>query len=161
MLVLSRKVNEKIIIGDDVAVMLVEIRGDKVRLGIEAPPEVPVHRLEVFEAIKRAAGFPPDAKPKPSYVEMYRATLAEIEMMLAGDFHNNRDPVLVPGIMRAIELVAEQRRRFEPIGSIKREHAGRVAPLKEGSEQNGSCGKLQGSIPPVPLDSTEADQWQA
>lgn len=53
MLVLSRKKDEKIIIGDSITLMVVEIRGDKVRLGIEAPKEVAVHREEVYEAIKR------------------------------------------------------------------------------------------------------------
>lgn len=53
MLVLSRKKDEKIIIGDSITLMVVEIRGDKVRLGIEAPKEVAVHREEVHEAIKR------------------------------------------------------------------------------------------------------------
>lgn len=53
MLVLSRKLNECIMIGDNVKITLVELRGDKVRLGIEAPKEVPVHRLEVYEGIKR------------------------------------------------------------------------------------------------------------
>lgn len=53
MLVLSRKKDEKIMIGEDISIMVVEIRGDKVRLGIEAPRDVSVHRQEVFEAIKR------------------------------------------------------------------------------------------------------------
>ena len=52
MLVLSRKKNESIIINDDITIVVVEIRGDKVRLGIEAPKEVPVHRNEVYEAIR-------------------------------------------------------------------------------------------------------------
>ena len=51
MLVLSRKKNESIIINDNITVTVIEIRGDKVRLGIVAPKEVPVHRQEVFEAI--------------------------------------------------------------------------------------------------------------
>lgn len=54
MLVLSRKKNESIIINDDITIVVVEIRGDKVRLGIEAPKEVPVHRNEVYEAIQRS-----------------------------------------------------------------------------------------------------------
>ena len=54
MLVLSRKKNESIVINDCVVVTVIEIRGDKVRLGIEAPKEVPVHRREVYDAIKRA-----------------------------------------------------------------------------------------------------------
>ena len=53
MLVLSRKKNESIVINNEITVVVVEIRGDKVRLGIEAPKEVPVHRREVFEAIRR------------------------------------------------------------------------------------------------------------
>jgi carbon storage regulator len=56
MLVLSRKVNETIIINDNIVITVVDIRGDKVRLGIEAPKDVPVHRQEVYEAIKRSAG---------------------------------------------------------------------------------------------------------
>ena len=55
MLVLSRQRDESIIIGDNVVVTIVDIRGDKVRLGIEAPKEVPVHRQEVYEAIRREA----------------------------------------------------------------------------------------------------------
>jgi carbon storage regulator len=55
MLVLSRKKNESIIINNDITIVVVEIRGDKVRLGVEAPKEVPVHRREVYDAIKRAA----------------------------------------------------------------------------------------------------------
>ena len=53
MLVLSRKKNESIVIDDDITIVVVEIRGDKVRLGIEAPKEIPVHRREVYDAIKR------------------------------------------------------------------------------------------------------------
>jgi carbon storage regulator len=52
MLVLSRKKNESIIIDDHITVTVVEIRGDKVRLGIEAPRDVSVHRREVYEAIQ-------------------------------------------------------------------------------------------------------------
>jgi len=54
MLVLSRKNNESIVIRDDIVVTVVEIRGDKVRLGIDAPKEVPVHRREVYEKIKES-----------------------------------------------------------------------------------------------------------
>ena len=55
MLVLSRKKNESIVINNDITIVVVEIRGDKVRLGVEAPKEVPVHRREVYDAIKRSA----------------------------------------------------------------------------------------------------------
>ena len=54
MLVLSRKKNESIVINNDIRIVVVEIRGDKVRLGVEAPREVPVHRHEVFDAIQRS-----------------------------------------------------------------------------------------------------------
>lgn len=53
MLVLSRQRDESIIIGDDIVITIVDIRGDKVRLGIEAPKEIPVHRQEVYDAIAR------------------------------------------------------------------------------------------------------------
>ena len=53
MLVLSRQRDETIMIGDDIEITIVDIRGDKVRLGISAPNSVPVHRKEVYEAIKR------------------------------------------------------------------------------------------------------------
>ena len=52
MLVLSRKKNESIVINNDITIVVVDIRGDKVRLGVEAPKEVPVHRREVFDLIK-------------------------------------------------------------------------------------------------------------
>ena len=54
MLVLSRKKDESIVINNDIVITIVEIRGDKVRLGIEAPKDVPVHRMEVYEAIHGA-----------------------------------------------------------------------------------------------------------
>ena len=53
MLVLSRQRDESIMIGDNIVVTIVDIRGDKVRLGINAPAEIPVHRQEVYEAIQR------------------------------------------------------------------------------------------------------------
>lgn len=59
MLVLSRKKDERIVINNDITIVVVEIRGDKVRLGVEAPKEVPVHRREVYDAISR--GEPVDS----------------------------------------------------------------------------------------------------
>jgi len=53
MLVLSRKKNEQIVIDENVIVTVMQVRGDKVRIGIEAPKDIPVHRKEVHEAIKR------------------------------------------------------------------------------------------------------------
>lgn len=79
MLILSRRVNEKIVIGDNVVVSVIEVRGDQVKIGIEAPKSVKVYREEVFEAIqdenRRAAAASldrlpsielPAAKDKPS-----------------------------------------------------------------------------------------------
>ena len=60
MLVLTRRINESIVINDDVSVLVVEVRGDRVRLGIEAPKNVTVHRKEVHDVIKE----PPSDKPK-------------------------------------------------------------------------------------------------
>ena len=54
MLVLSRRAEEAIVINNDITIVVVEIRGDKVRLGVEAPREVPVHRREVYDAIQRS-----------------------------------------------------------------------------------------------------------
>lgn len=67
MLVLSRKKNESIIINNDIVVTVVEIRGDKVRLGIVAPKNVSVHREEVYQAIhgKTVEVPPPLPIPKP------------------------------------------------------------------------------------------------
>ena len=55
MLVLSRKRNEQIVIGDRIVITVVDIRGDKVRLGVDAPTDVPVHRQEVYDALQREA----------------------------------------------------------------------------------------------------------
>lgn len=53
MLVLSRRTSESIVINDNVVITIVEVRGDKVRLGIQAPRDVPIHRQEVYEAIRQ------------------------------------------------------------------------------------------------------------
>ena len=55
MLVLSRQRDQEIVIGDDIVVTVIEVRGDKVRLGIKAPSHIPVHRQEVYEHIRRQA----------------------------------------------------------------------------------------------------------
>ena len=68
MLVLSRHRDESIMIGDEIVVTIVDIRGDKVRLGINAPSSIPVHRQEVFDAIQREAqgGGDPAMKKNPA-----------------------------------------------------------------------------------------------
>ena len=72
MLVLSRQRDESIIIGDDIKITIVDIRGDKVRLGIEAPTAIPVHRQEVYEAIQRENQRTPGSDDPPSGVRAPR-----------------------------------------------------------------------------------------
>jgi carbon storage regulator len=62
MLVLSRQRDESIMIGDDVEIIIVDVRGDKVRLGITAPKNIPVHRREIYDAIQREKGQNKEAK---------------------------------------------------------------------------------------------------
>jgi carbon storage regulator len=72
MLILSRKVNEKIMIGEDISVSIIEVRGDQVRLGVDAPKTVKVFRQEVFDAIRaenRAA-----AESSPVFPELNLGT---------------------------------------------------------------------------------------
>jgi carbon storage regulator len=64
MLVLSRGRDESIVIGDNIVVTIVDIRRDKVRLGIDAPSEIPVHRREVYEAIQRENRKASQTQPK-------------------------------------------------------------------------------------------------
>jgi len=64
MLVLSRQRDESIIIGDNVVITIVDVRGDKVKLGIEAPREVSVHRQEVYDAIQRENRQATQLKPE-------------------------------------------------------------------------------------------------
>ena len=72
MLVLSRHKNEAVMIGDQVKVVVVEIRGDKVRLGFEGPHEIKIHRQEVFDAIARQ-------NSKATQVESVPEVLSEME----------------------------------------------------------------------------------
>lgn len=58
MLVLSRQTNEKIMVGDDIEITIVNIQGRKVRIGIDAPQAIPVHRREVYDAINCVCGRP-------------------------------------------------------------------------------------------------------
>src|SRR5205807_7427712 len=66
MLIISRKKNESLVINNDITLTVVEIRGDKIRLGIVAPKEMPVHRQEVWEAIHGRPEYPP--VPEPVFV---------------------------------------------------------------------------------------------
>ena len=64
MLVLSRQRDESIMIGDNVEIIIVDVRGDKVRLGITAPKEIPVHRREIYDAIQREKSQKKEAQEK-------------------------------------------------------------------------------------------------
>ena len=64
MLVLSRQRDESIIIGDNIEITVVDIRGDKVRLGVSAPKEISVHRKEVYDAIRRENREAAQVKPE-------------------------------------------------------------------------------------------------
>ena len=65
MLVLTRRINESIVINDDISVLVVEIRGDRVRLGIEAPKSVSVYRKEIHDAIKESTSEEPKKNEPP------------------------------------------------------------------------------------------------
>jgi len=62
-LILSRKRNEKIMIGDNISIMIVDIRGDQVQVGIDAPRSIPVHRHEIYEEIKGVTLGAADSDP--------------------------------------------------------------------------------------------------
>ena len=66
MLVLTRRINESIVINDDVSVLVVEVRGDRVRLGIEAPKDVTVHRKEVYDVIRESDSVKPKKRAATS-----------------------------------------------------------------------------------------------
>jgi len=70
MLVLTRRINESIVINDNVSVLVVEVRGDRVRLGIEAPKNVSVHRKEVYDVVRNTDSEKPKQRAdKPCLVE--------------------------------------------------------------------------------------------
>ena len=65
MLVLSRQRDESIMVGDDVEIIIVDVRGDKVRLGITAPKSIPVHRREIYDAIQREKNQKKESEKQP------------------------------------------------------------------------------------------------
>jgi carbon storage regulator len=71
MLVLSRKVNESIVINDDITITIVQIRGDKVRLAVDAPRDASIHRREVHDLLQRLAAqqATPPPRPADSWIE--------------------------------------------------------------------------------------------
>ena len=79
MLVLSRQRDESIMIGDDVEIIIVDVRGDKVRLGITAPKSIPVHRREIYDAIQREKtdNKEPEKQPEKDQKEESKAPPSE------------------------------------------------------------------------------------
>jgi carbon storage regulator len=78
MLILSRKLNEKIMIGEDISISIIEVRGDQVRIGVDAPKTVKVFRQEVFDAIKaenKAAAESTPVFPQLDFGDAYREVL--------------------------------------------------------------------------------------
>lgn len=86
MLVLSRHRDEQLMIGDDIVITIVDIRGDKVRLGIEAPSAVPVHRREIYDAIHRQI----ITQPAEAATDVKAKTLADYvsRVKVAGQLEN-------------------------------------------------------------------------
>lgn len=114
MMVLSRKKNESIVINGNIIVTVVEIRGDKVRLGIENPKEIPVHRQEVWQAIHGMASPAPNPVPselpKPHFPEPQPDKLDRLAAALQSRLAVSVNRDLVAAAMReaGIELPAAQ-----------------------------------------------------
>jgi len=85
MLILSRKVDEKIVIGDDISVSIVEIRGDQVRIGVDAPKTVKVFRQEVFDAIKAENRAAAESKPVLPIMDFGRLMQGKALDQIRGD----------------------------------------------------------------------------
>ena len=70
MMVMSRQRDESIMIGDNVEVVIIDVRGDKVRLGITAPKSIPVHRREIYDAIQREKSHAKECRSQPRDVQI-------------------------------------------------------------------------------------------
>jgi carbon storage regulator len=93
MLVLSRKMNQSIMIGDDVRIVVVAVDRDQVKLGIEAPREVPVHRSEIYEEIQRANRAAAGIEPESSETDAPAAAPASIGSASRAKLHARKKPL--------------------------------------------------------------------
>jgi carbon storage regulator len=94
MLVLSRHRDETLCIGDTVKITVVDIRGDKVRLGIDAPNCVPVHRLEVYNAIKREHGSLPEKSGRPKEIDLIISLLPKEDQRVLNQYLLTQENIL-------------------------------------------------------------------
>ena len=99
MLVITRKKNETIVINNDITITVVEIRGDKVRLGIDCPHEVPVHRQELYEAVHGHGPVAPEPRPRSPHEEPFVRAIAadpddEATRLVYADWLEERDDPL-------------------------------------------------------------------
>jgi carbon storage regulator CsrA len=104
MLVLSRKKNESVVIGDGITITVVEIRGDKVRLGIVSPPEVPVHRQEIYELIhcpREEAPAAAPVQPDPAWLSWNDGTVVRLAQSIADKQAWHDLPVLADALEEA------------------------------------------------------------
>src|SRR5438477_7462169 len=101
MLVLARQREESIMIGDDIEVRIVDLRADKVRLGISAPKSVPVHRKEVYDAIRRENRAAANLRPK-DVAPLMRSRQQAVNMKIVPqEKENSMDPFLRAAIDEA------------------------------------------------------------
>ena len=80
MLVLSRYKDQSIYIGDDIIITVVDVRGDRIRIGIDAPANVPVHRQEIYEAIRRERKAGTGKKEEPEKVDQVDMNSVELSL---------------------------------------------------------------------------------
>lgn len=95
MLVLSRRVGESLVIGDNVVVTVLEVRGDMIRIGIDAPREVKVHRSEVFQAIEEANKAA--ASPAAQSIAAFTSALAAKKPVPQSGASAPKPAVVAPG----------------------------------------------------------------
>ena len=99
MLVLSRQRDETIMIGDEIELTIVDIRGDKVRIGIEAPSSIAVHRKEVYQAIKR----------ENEQAAEYRGGLEELKRGLGGCANHGKGGTVLPKAAKIVARTSQSR----------------------------------------------------